>query len=70
MNKRYKSEAMEALYENAVAMFDVGGISEERMRYYENACLVPEISLSQAAKNLGSASIPMKPSRVYASKAN
>jgi hypothetical protein len=57
MNRKFKSEAMEALYEDALAHFEVGGISEERMRYYQNACLVPDAAVGQTAKSLGSSPI-------------
>jgi len=36
---KYKSEACEALHENAIAMYKVGGITEERMREYDEMCL-------------------------------
>jgi DNA-binding transcriptional regulator YiaG len=70
MNLRYKSEAMEPIYENALANFKIGAISEERFHEYEHACLVPEKSVAQAAKRSGAASIPMKLSHAYASKTN
>jgi DNA-binding transcriptional regulator YiaG len=56
MDRKFKSEAMEALYEDAFANFEVGGISEERMHYYEKACLVPEISAVRMVKRTGAAS--------------
>jgi DNA-binding transcriptional regulator YiaG len=70
MKKKYKSEAFHAIYEDAVADFMVGAISEERMHYYEMECLVPEISAVRMVKSTSPASVPMKPSRVYASKAD
>jgi DNA-binding transcriptional regulator YiaG len=42
MSKIYKSEAFRAIHEGAVAMYEVGAISEERMREYDRACLKPE----------------------------
>jgi hypothetical protein len=33
MKKRYKSELLRVLYEDAVADFEVGGISAERMKF-------------------------------------
>ena len=36
---KYKSEAMEAVYEQAVAMYKTGGITEARMREYDEMCL-------------------------------
>jgi len=36
---KYKSEALEAIHEQAVAMFKVGGIAEARLREYDEMCL-------------------------------
>jgi len=36
---KYKSEAFAALHENAVAMYKVGGITEESMHEYDEMCL-------------------------------
>ena len=38
--KKYKSEALEALHESMNDLYKAGGISEERMREFDNACLV------------------------------
>ena len=38
--KKYKSEALEALHESMGDLYKAGGISEERMREFDNACLV------------------------------
>jgi DNA-binding transcriptional regulator YiaG len=70
MKLRYKSEAMEPVYEIALANFEIGAISEERFHEYERACLVPETPVAQTAKSSGASSIPMKRYRVYASKAD
>jgi hypothetical protein len=61
---------MEPIYENALANFEIGAISEEQFHEYERACLVPETSVVQTEKRSGSSYVPMKPSRVYASKAD
>jgi DNA-binding transcriptional regulator YiaG len=42
MKKKYQSEILHMVHENAVANFKVGAITEERMRYYDRECLVPE----------------------------
>jgi DNA-binding transcriptional regulator YiaG len=42
MGKIYKSEALRSIHEDAVAMYEVGAVSEERMREYDRACLKPE----------------------------
>jgi putative transcriptional regulator len=39
---KYKSDAFEAIHEDAVASFEVGAISEERMKEYNEMCLVKE----------------------------
>ena len=39
---RYKSDAYEAIHEDAVSMFEVGAISAERMLEYDKMCLVQE----------------------------
>jgi DNA-binding transcriptional regulator YiaG len=38
--KKYKSEISMVLHQEAVAMHRVGGISDERMREYDELCLV------------------------------
>jgi len=40
--RKYKSDAYEAIHEDAMADFEVGAISEARMRYYDEMCLVQE----------------------------
>ena len=39
---KYKSEIFESVHEGAVAMYEVGGISEEDMREFDEMCLVPD----------------------------
>ena len=39
---RYKSEIYRAMHEDAMADFEVGAISEARMREYDEMCLVRE----------------------------
>jgi DNA-binding transcriptional regulator YiaG len=54
MEKKYKSKMLGVLYEDAVAMYEVGGISEDRMREYDNACLAPEVPhVSRSARDVG-----------------
>ena len=40
--KKYKSEIYEVVHQDAMADFEVGGISEARMREYDKLCLVEE----------------------------
>jgi DNA-binding transcriptional regulator YiaG len=42
MKYKYKSDAMEALYEAAVGMYKIGAISNEEMAEYDKDCLVQE----------------------------
>jgi len=48
--KKYKSEIYKAIHEDAVANFEVGAISEARMREYDKKCLVREPHASYAAE--------------------
>ncbi|MDR0290599.1 MAG: XRE family transcriptional regulator [Treponema sp.] len=41
---KYKSDAYEAIHEDAMAGFEVGAISEEKMKEYDEMCLVHESS--------------------------
>jgi DNA-binding transcriptional regulator YiaG len=43
MKKRYKSDIFKVLHEAAVAKFEIGAISEERMREADRACLIPDV---------------------------
>jgi DNA-binding transcriptional regulator YiaG len=42
MAKNYKSDICESIHEEAVALHEVGAISDEQMRHFDNSCLVPE----------------------------
>jgi len=46
---KYRSEACEALYEHAVELYKIGGISEERMREYDELCLKNPKTKKQAS---------------------
>jgi DNA-binding transcriptional regulator YiaG len=39
MDKIYKSDVFRAIHEGAVAMYEVGGITEEVMREFDHDCL-------------------------------
>ena len=39
---KYKSDAYEAIHEDAMADFAIGAISKERMKEYDEMCLVQE----------------------------
>ena len=40
--KKYKSEIYEVVHQDAMANFEVGAISEARMKEYDEICLVQE----------------------------
>jgi len=40
--RKYKSEIYEVVHQDAMANFEVGAISEDRMREYDTMCLVQE----------------------------
>jgi putative transcriptional regulator len=39
---KYKSEIFEVIHQDAVEMFKIGAISEDRMREFDKMCLVKE----------------------------
>ena len=39
---KYRSEILEVIHQDAMANFEVGAISEARMREYDEMCLVRE----------------------------
>ena len=39
---KYKSEIYEVVHQDAVEMYKIGAISEDRMREYDKKCLVQE----------------------------
>ena len=40
MKQKYQSEIMEAIHEEAQALFEAGAIDENRMTEYDKACFV------------------------------
>ena len=40
--RKYKSEICEVMHQDAMADFEIGAISEARMREYDEMCLVQE----------------------------
>jgi len=48
--RKYKSDIYEAVHEDAMANFEVGAISEARMKEYDELCLVQEPEESYAAE--------------------
>ena len=41
MSRKYRSEAMAAIHETMEALHDVGAISKQTMRRFDEACLTP-----------------------------
>jgi len=48
---KYKSEIYEVVHQDAVEMYKIGAISEERMKEYDKKCLVQETETSYTADN-------------------
>jgi putative transcriptional regulator len=44
MKKKYESELLEVIHQSAQDLYEIGVISEARMREYDMDCLVPEPS--------------------------
>jgi DNA-binding transcriptional regulator YiaG len=47
---RYKSEIYDAIYQDAIADYEVGAISEAEMREYDELCLTEEALQDTAAQ--------------------
>jgi len=50
---KYKSDILETIHENATANFEIGAISEARMREYDEMCLAEESETTQKVENTG-----------------
>jgi DNA-binding transcriptional regulator YiaG len=48
---KYKSDILETIHENATANFEIGAISEARMRKYDEMCLAEETETTQKVEN-------------------
>jgi putative transcriptional regulator len=59
---KYKSEIYEVVHQDATAMFEIGAISEARMREYDKMCLVsvPGTAEEKIAKPADSDRIPTR----------
>ncbi|GMO29782.1 MAG: hypothetical protein Pg6A_18270 [Termitinemataceae bacterium] len=48
MKWKYKSDAFRAINESAAAKFEIGAISQARMREFDEACLVkPDVPIAR-----------------------
>ena len=61
MKAKYKSKAREAIHEAANDMFEIGLLSEERMRYFDERCLIKPPTAPLAAQKPQSAIHPGAP---------
>jgi DNA-binding transcriptional regulator YiaG len=54
MNRKiYKSDAFRAIHEGAVDMYEVVGISEARMKEFDEMCFIPEVlHVSRTARDV------------------
>ena len=43
----YKSDILEVIHENATANFEIGAISAEKMREYDEMCLIEDSTTTQ-----------------------
>jgi putative transcriptional regulator len=50
---KYKSEIYEVVHQDAVEMFKIGAISEDRMKEYDKKCLIQEPETTPAASQTG-----------------
>ena len=44
---KYRSEIFEVVHQSATEKFEIGAISEEKMREYDKMCLAPETGVSE-----------------------
>jgi DNA-binding transcriptional regulator YiaG len=47
----YKSEIYEVVHQDATAMFEIGAISETKMREFDEMCLVCESETAQSVEH-------------------
>ncbi|MCL1812087.1 MAG: hypothetical protein FWG29_01045 [Treponema sp.] len=52
MEKKYQSEALQVIHEDMKGMYQLGIISEARMREYDKMCLVQELKADDKPEKL------------------
>ncbi|MCL2252761.1 MAG: hypothetical protein FWC12_12720 [Treponema sp.] len=58
---KYESDIMKAMHQEAVAMYKIGGITEERMQEYDELCLKnPKIKKQSSPVNNDKNSVKLK----------
>jgi putative transcriptional regulator len=65
---KYKSDAFQAIHEDAVANFEVGAITKKELEEYDRACLVLEIPAMSISKSDALSSWSKSPTPVFASQ--
>ena len=60
---KYKSEIYEVVHQDAIEMYKIGAISEEKMHEYDQMCLVTEVEADELEKPGITAAILSAPSR-------
>jgi len=62
MKKKYQSEILQVIHEDAEGMHRLGIISDERMRHYDEGCLVREPKTTRKSARSQSSLSGAKPS--------
>lgn len=65
MKRKYQSEILKAIHEDAAANYEVGAISADEMREYDQNCLAPSVK-SARGKNFVKPAASQTSAPVYA----
>jgi putative transcriptional regulator len=57
MERKYKSDAFQAIHEDAEANFEIGAISEKEMKEFDKVCLVEEAPVNPRPLRVPSATV-------------
>jgi len=66
MGKKYRSEISMGIHESARELFEIGLISEARMREYDEMCLVEKPRAKPTPESFGAELEPQKTERITA----
>jgi len=66
MGKKYHCDICEGIHESARELFEIGLISEARMREYDKDCLAEEPATDKAPEFFGTRSAPLEMEHVTA----
>ena len=61
MKQKHESKIMEAIHEEAQALFEAGVINKERMAEYDNACLAARSNKACKTANTGTSEMGEQP---------